>query len=394
MTPRNPDIAPARGARRPHAAAQAGFSIVEVLVALVLGMALTAAITVLMTTHDATRRALTSTNDAQLNANYLSFVLDRLLRSAGSGYAQGWSSTYGCLVRASRGGVQLLPRTSAFPAPFASVQQQLRLAPLLIHGGIGAGGSDVLAVTAGASGRGEVSSSVLPGSATANSVSIATTVGMRGGDLILVAEPALGCMLQQLATPFAGGASEVLTTGGAYAPTGAIAGLQLASFSGAATVSLLGNPAGNPPQWQLIGLGGDGTLFSHDLLRLDGSDTPRAIADGVLTLRARYGVDTNADGQLDTWIAPSATGYTAADLQDGSDAARDRLRGIMAVRIGIVLRGDRAERDAVSPSALTLFGDLPADLRVSYAPSDDERRMRLRALEFTVPLRNAIHQLR
>ena len=132
--------------RTPDRLTEQGFSIIELLVALAIGMALTVAITLVMMRHEGTRRSLTSSNDSQINANYLGYVLDRNLRSAGTGFAQGWNSTYGCLLHAARNGTQILPRPSGFPAPFSAVNTQLRLAPLIIHAGAGEGNSDVLAV--------------------------------------------------------------------------------------------------------------------------------------------------------------------------------------------------------------------------------------------------------
>jgi len=386
------DIKPSLAPRQPGHRAS-GFSIIELLVALAIGMALTAAITMVMIRHDASRRMLTSSNDSQLNANYLGYVLDRALRNAGTGFAQGWRTTYGCLLHASRSGAQLLPRAAGFPAPFGSVSGQVRLAPLIIHAGAGADGSDIIMVAAGASGMGESASRVLPGSATATSVLIPTTVGMRGNDLVLVAEAGMGCMVQQMAAPFTGGATQLVTMGGAYAAS-TIAGVNLGNYSGAATVSMLGNSVGNQPQLQLIGLGDAGTLFSHDLLRLDGADAARPMANGVADFQALYGIDTNNDGELDNWVSPSDAGWTAAELQNGTDAARDRLLTIMAVRLGLILRDDRIERETVSASTLTLFADLPAAVRTTRSLSSDEQRMRHRILEMTIPMRNNIHQAR
>jgi type IV pilus assembly protein PilW len=378
--------------RRQRRQRSSGFSIVELLVALAIGMALTAAITMVMMRHDASRRMLTSSNDSQLTANYLSYVLDRALRNAGTGFAQGWRQTYGCLVHASRSGTQLLPRASGFPAPFSGVSGQVRLAPLIIHSGAGADGSDIVMVAAGASGIGESASRVLPGSAAATSVNIPTTVGMRGADLVLVAETGTGCMVQQLAAPFTGGATQLVNMGGEYAAS-TIAGLNLSDYTGAATLSMLGNPVGNHPQLQLIGLGDSGTLFSLDLFRMDGADTPRPMAHGVADMQALYGIDNNNDGRLDQWVSPSDPGWTAAELQNGSPTARDRLLTIMAVRIGLILRDDRIERETVNAASITLFDDMPAAVRTTRSLSSDEQRMRHRILEMTIPLRNNIHQV-
>ncbi|MBL8327539.1 MAG: PilW family protein [Rubrivivax sp.] len=384
--------APQRRTARRTAGSAKGFGIVELLVALAVGLALTLAISLMLIRHDGLRRSLTSTNDAQLNASYVSYVLDRHLRSAGSGLTQGWRSNFGCLLHVSRSGAQVLPRGSAFPAPFAAVPQQVRLAPLLIHAGAGTGGSDVLAVMTGASGLGEAALRVLPGSVTTNALRVPATVGMRSADLVLVAETGLGCMMQQLTTPFAGGATQQLNFAGNFA-AGTINSLPLSNFStgGTALLSPLGNPGGNPPAFQLIGLGANSTLVTLDMLRLNGTDAALPMAEGVIELRARYGVDTNGDGQIDTWFAGSAAGYTPAELTDGSAAAQQRLLSIMAIRVGLVLRADRIEKDNVAPASLTLFDDLGAGLKHTRAISASDQRIRHRMLEVTVPLRNVMH---
>ena len=380
---------------RPAKSSGRGFGIVELLVALAIGLALTLAISLVMIRHDGDKRTLTSTNDAQLNASYVSFVLDRSLRSAGSGLVQGWRTHFGCLLHAARGGAQVMPRSSAFPAPFAAVPQQLRLAPVLIHSGAGAGGSDVLAVMSGASGLSESAQRVLPGSVAAASLRIAATVGMRGNDLVLLSEGGLGCMVQQLQSPFTGGATQQLSFAGTYAAA-TINSLAQTSFGSASMAYLapLGNDSGSLPNFQLLGIGANQTLFSYDLLRLAGTDAPQPLAEGIVDLQALYGIDGNADGRVDTWVAPTAAGYTAAELGDGSAAAQQRLLGIMAIRVGLIVRTDRIEREVVAPASLVLFGDLDASLRYTRSLSSNEQRMRHRPLEITVPLRNVMHASR
>jgi type IV pilus assembly protein PilW len=376
--------------RRP-AALRRGFTLIELMVAVAIAMVLVLAITTVMIRHDSGKRTLVSTNDLSLATSYVSYALDRELRSAGSGFTQNWRDTFGCLLRVSRGGAQILPRAAAFPAPFDGVPQQVRLAPLLVHAGVGAGGSDVLAVATGAAGLGETPIRVQPASVTATDLRLTSTVGLRGNDLVLVAEDGVGCLLQQVATPFTGGANQLLSFGGAYASS-EIDSLALASFgtAGTAFVSPLGNTTGNPPMLRLFGRADGDRLVSLDLLQLDGTDTVQPLLDGVADLRALYGVDTDADGRIDAWIAPTAAGFTAAELTDGSLAARERLLTIMAVRVGLVLRSDRIERDEVAAASLTLFPDLPAAVQHTHNVDASLRNQRFRTVEFTVPLRNVM----
>jgi type IV pilus assembly protein PilW len=368
-----------------------GFTLVELMVAVAMGLALVLALATVMVRHDSGKRTLVSSNDLSLNSAYLSFSLDRELRSAGSGFTQNWRDTFGCVLRVARGGAQILPRAAAFPAPFAGVPQQVRLAPLIVHAGLGADGSDVLAVATGSSGLGETPIRVQPASTTAVDLRVTSTVGLRGNDLVVVSEDGIGCVVQQLAAPFTGGATQLLSFGGTYAKA-EIDSVALTAFStnNLAFVSLLGNTTGNRPMLRLFGIGAGATLFSYDLLQLDGTDTVQPVADGVVDMRARYGIDTNADGRIDSWVTPTAAGFTAAELTDGSVAARDRLMTIMAVRVGVVLRSDRIERENVAPAALTLFADLPTAQQHSHAVTSALRTQRHRSVEFTVPLRNVM----
>jgi type IV pilus assembly protein PilW len=359
-------------------------------VAVVIGLVLTLAITTVLMRQEAARRSTTSVNEIAIGGGYLSYLLDRSVRSAGSGFTERWTQSFGCRLGVARNGAQLLPRAGAFPAPFAAVPGTLRLAPLLVFAGAAPNGSDVIALASGASGLGEVQLRVLPGSAAADALRVPATVGLRGGDLVLVTQGGANCLLQQVQPGFSGGADQNLPFGGLYAAA-SVAGVDLASMGAATTawVAPLGNLQGNRPDFQLIGVGENDTLFSYDLLQLAGNDLPLAIEEGVVELRARYAVDTNDDGLIDDWVDPAVAPWNAATLLDGTAGSQRNLRRILAVRIGLVMRNSVAERDAVSPAAITLFQDLGA-LAVTRQIPEAQRTLRYRALEFTVPLRNLL----
>ena len=369
----------------------AGVTLIELLVAVLVGSALVIAITTILMRSEAGRRGLTATNDSSQNAAFVSFALDRTLRSAGSGFSQSWRSAFGCRVLAARNGVAVLPRPAGFPAPFATVPQTVRLAPLVVHAGAGSGGSDVLAVATGASGLGEAPLGVLAGSVTGTQLRVPSTVGLRASDLVLVLQDANNCMVQQVANGFAGGASQALDFGGTYASS-VIAAVQLDSLgvNSPAYLAPLGNTLGNLPALQLLGVAANATLVSYDMLRIDGSDTVTPIADSVVDLRARYGVDSDGDGRVDTWVSPAVAPYDAATLLDGSAASQLNLASIQAVRVGLVLRSAAPERSAVSPASLAMFSDLALPLRYSRALDATEQLLRHRTVEFTVPLRNVM----
>jgi type IV pilus assembly protein PilW len=372
-----------------------GFTLIELLVAVTIGMGLTLAITVMLIRSEAGRRALTSINDTSNNGAYLAYTLDRTLRSAGSGFAQGWKNTYGCALQAQRSGLgTFLPRASAYPAPFDSVPATLRLAPLVVQAGTGAGGSDVLIVQAGSSGLGESPLQVLTNSADSSSLRIPTSLGLRGADLVaLVQDPAAGgpsdCLLQQVATGFIGDSDKRLEMGGPYY-NATVGGVPLADVGTTlrAWVAPLGNQAGNRPSFQLLGVASTNALVAYDLLRLDNINDVVPLADGVVDMRVRYGVDTDNNGVIDSWQSPSGTTWGAAALLNGSAAASVSLAQIISVRVALVMRNSAPERTPVTAAKLQLFSDLPAALRAEHTVSDTS--LRYRVLDFTVPLRNAM----
>lgn len=381
--PTHPNAPRARGAR--------GFTLVELLVAVAIGMALVLAISLMLVRYEGGRRSLTSLNDSSIGGAYVSYAMDRMVRSAGSGFAQAWRNSYGCRLLASRSGTNALPRASAFPSPFASVPTAMRLAPVVVHSGIGTDSSDVLAIHTGSSGLGESPLRVLNASATDTGLRIPSTVGLRGGDLVMVFQNGTDCMLQQVTSGFTGGADQQLNFGGTYADSD-IESVRLADMGTVteAWIAPLGNTTGNRPLFQLVGVGPNATLVAHDVLQLDGVDSVVALADGVADLRARYGVDTNDDGRIDSWQHPGSAPWDAATLLDGSAGSRTNLSRIVAVRVGLIIRTSVPERDSVAPATLTLFGDLGGTLTATRTLTTAERQLRWRTLDFTIPLRNVM----
>lgn len=376
--------------------AAAGFSLIELLVSMVIALVVTLAITAVLLRNEGSKRSTTSVNDVNQTGAYIAFVLDRSIRSAGSGFAQRWQDAFGCSINAAKANTAILPRPTAFAAtsPFANAPQAIRLAPVMIGKGAADTGTQVrgdrLTVMGGTAGFGETPQAVLPGSVTNSDLRLANSVGYKEGDIVLLADRLTpnGCMLQQINNATAG----LLTFGGTYFKTTGT-DVKLSDF-GASTVSIqLGNAAGGTPQLMLYGVGDDNTLFSYDLLQAD-DGMPTSIADGVVEMRALYGVDTSAllDGSAGiTWTDPGATGYTQGELTDGSNAAQLKLRRIVAIRLGLILRTSLKEREAVaSGTTLTLFSDLPAAVQQTRAITGSDTFYRFRTVELTIPLRNLL----
>jgi type IV pilus assembly protein PilW len=374
-----------------------GFSLIELLVSMVIGLVVTLAITSVLIRSEGSKRSTTSVNDINQTGAYAAYVLDRAIRSAGSGFSQNWSATYGCQLNASAGGTQVLPPSIPASSAFKNVgggAMPARLAPVVIGKGLALNtGGDVLMVMGGTAGAAEVPLAVTPLSST--NWQVPNTLTYRVGNVVLLADTSVpsGCMLQQLGSLDAT-ASTVQLAGTYFSATGA--NVNLASFTGTTVMAQLGSDATNPPQLEMFGVGANNALFSYNLLQANGSE--QAIADGVVEMRALYGVDTTVppDGKLDGWVDPVAgSGYEASVLMNGSAASQVKLRQIVAIRLGFILRTSLPERpqDYQQPAGttLTLFGDLPAAVQQTRALAGADLNYRFRTVETTIPLLNVLN---
>ena len=384
--------------RRPR-----GFSLIELLVSMAIALVVTLAITTVMIQGEGSKRSTTSVSEINQTGAYIAYVLDRQLRNAGSGFTQRWGDMFGCAVTASRndGAGLILPRGSSLPAPFANAASAPRLAPVIIVADgadtTGAGAEvrgDLITIMGGTAGFGEmpqlVNTNSVSGVSGSGSLQLPNTVGYAPDQLLLLSDSGIasGCLVEHISGVPGGG---LVQLGGTYYQQSGNS-IALGSFGANTFAVQLGGASTNPPQFNVFGVGDQRTLYSYDLLRTAGSDVPVSLADSVVEMRAIYGIDTTAtpDGKVDSWVQPTAAnGYDAATLTSGTAAAKEKLRRIVAVRLGLILRTSLKEKDAIATGqTLTLFSDVAAQRTRTL--SSDEMHYRFRTLEITVPLRNVL----
>jgi type IV pilus assembly protein PilW len=399
-----------------RAQAQRGLTLIELLVSLLIGSILSLAIFGVLSTFEGRKRTTTAVNDASQAGNYGLYVVDRLVRSAGSGISQGGpqprvadsrkAMAYGCRLLVNQGGTQLWPRAAALPAPFGNLNtgtaNTLRLAPVVIAPsqseglGFNSEPSDLLVVMAGAGGFAEVPLLVTAPVA-ANTVSLRNTVGLAAGDLLLMADQPTSlsqvedCMVQEVGNV----AANSVGLSGVYAAA-TIAGVSQAIYDNNSMVMKVGHRTDNRPSFYALGVGGGATLMSYDLLEVR-SPALQAVSENVFELHAVYGIDADGDGAVDTWLDPRTTttgAYALSNLMNGSAAAAAAINQIKAVRVGLVLRSSLREKADVAaatpftPATLTLFGDV--GLTRTRTLDAAERQFRYRVVETTIPVRNSM----
>jgi type IV pilus assembly protein PilW len=394
---------------------QGGFSLIELMVVIAIVLVMSLAIFGVMSTSEGKKRSLTSVNDINQSGNFALFQLEKALRNAGSGFSQSYAQSFGCKLFASQKqaapgntGVVLPFPGAAMAAPFNTVNAKVggiyMLAPMIIASGATKPGmsgntSDALIVMAGSAGYGEVPTA-FTNVATSTQLNLQSTLSFKPNDFVLVADEAgsagsLPCMIEQVDSGFtAGSNTTALPLAGTYYASsikdkgGAIR--NLIDFSNNALAMGIGNPAGNPPSFQMFGVGDNNVLFQYDLLQGGAYDTPIPIADGVFEMHALYGVDTNNDGLVDTWIDPSTAGYDYATLESGTVAANNTLLTIKAIRLGLIMRTSLPEKAPVTTGPLVLFSDLGTTLTFTRTLAAAEQNYRYRMIESTIPLRNSL----
>ncbi len=386
-----------------------GFSLVELMVAMAIGLIVSLAVFSALSTFEGRKRTSTSVNDTEQAGNYAIFEIEKLVRNAGAGITQKTDDAFDyllCSLAASKSAATILPATP--PTPFNNVTigtaGVFRLAPALIlpgqtTPGVSGQASDVLAIMASASGRSEVASP-FQAAPTSTRLAVFSNAGYAANDIILVARKGgLGnCLIQQVGSlDNADVNNQGLNLAGTHyaASPGGVA-LVSSDFCSTATTPAVASVCNvlnlgsttNPPLFALIGVGDNNTLFSYDLLRVQG-DTAQQIADGVFEMHARYGVDSNNDGRVDTWA--SATGaYAPASLMAADGSGIANLCRIKAIRVGLITRSDLREKEDVADAAITLFQDLPAAVQHTRNLSGDALKFRYKTLESTIPLRSML----
>ena len=386
---------------------QRGFTLVELLVAIAIGLVVTLAVTSIVIVGETHKRSTTTTNDMGQTGSFASYQLDRAIRSAGSAMVQSANNgVFGCKLAVG----STLPRATPFPVPFqdnflraggAASTNNLRVAPILIGKAMsGDDVSDVLVVMRGNGNAGGVPRRISdPGSSTL--LKIESSVGFAVNDVLLVSQPGItDCLMEQVSALDPVANPGELTLGGTYYTAGTDTTVATLASSTSTYVTSLGNSSPGSVQFSMYGVGANNTLFSYDLLRALPS---QAMADGVQELHAIYGLDTTGDGVLDSWADPGATGYDIATVM----TTPATIRQIIAVRFALVMKSAAEERDEITPECdgdvgtaeaacapYRYFSDLTnaagASLQRELDTKTDANRQhfRYRVVESTIPLRN------
>jgi type IV pilus assembly protein PilW len=363
-------------------------ALLETMIGLTLGLLAVLVIVKSFASIEQFARSGAAQADAQQRGALVSWRLVREIRMAGAGLGHS-ATAWGCRLNVWRAGMRLLPRATAWPAPFANLPTTLLLTPLAASDQTGPGATDqlIFASARGSSGTAPLTSSVI----SAAMIESGSTTGYRAGDLLLMTNAtAVGdCQLGQVDSRYAPPAA------GAPAATAIPTGPDGTLYNGPAGFGNLAQPAdytvlnlGSTPSLQFVGVNAMSQLVLLDALGMMTGAEPVVLAEQVRQFQVLYGLDDGIgggvanDNVIDRWAAPSGPWQF-----DTVHSAVTPALQVKAVRIAIVVRAG-SPQGRLGPESLTLFGDLPAALQVVVPLTAAERLDQFQVYDTVIAVRN------
>lgn len=369
---------------------QAGFSLIEIMVGVVIGAVALLAIAQTVVVFDRHTQTTSAGGDAQMSGTLAMFNLERDIKQAGLGFGTANLQTMGCAV-------QGLEVATARPINF-------NLTPVeILHQASGAPDSiNVL--------YGNPSFFVTTerfDTATPTTKRLIRRGGFRPGDVAVIAgNPAASaasatCQLLEITADSDPDGQTIAHAGGAYlsfyAAASAVAKFNPATGTGSVfTTGTLHNlgPAPQRNSWNVV----NGWILERASL-IQSTDRME-VAEGVVNLKAQYGIDADADGRITDpeWTTAAPVDWTR----------------VLAVRVAILVRSRHFERsaDPAASSPVPVTATVPTWSGAASAPfamtdvsggtndsfsgspntadPNNWRFYRYRVYERVIPLRNTI----
>lgn len=355
-------------------ARQSGMSLVEIMVAMLIGLIGILIITQAYLTNDRFNRSTLGEGGAQINGLVALYSVERDVRMAG--YGLNTSGALGC------GNIYWYHDPAYSSNVAGGTLPNLTLAPVVVTVSATPSVPDQVTIMYSSEAERMLPTTLASFNASSSEVTVDGVDGFKAGDLVLLVNGA-GCTLANI-TQVQAAPQKLQLNPGVSAPQNPPAwGSFPTSYGNGDSLLNLGNPV---VRTYLIG---SGKLQIREGWFTSGLPTTQALVDNIVDMRALYGKDdgsaagtTANDGAVDTYdnVTP-ATG--AGWLQ------------VLSVRIGILARIGNYEKptagvdcDATTVAPSWSGGSFPA-VNIATVTSPD-RCYRYRVFETTVPLRNMI----
>jgi type IV pilus assembly protein PilW len=343
---------------------QSGFTMIELLIAMVIGLLGTIVIFTVYQNAEGFKRTTIAAGDAQTNGAVALYSIEQYVRTSGSGITTtneaklaGSSSTVqpnlllGCPLSPDPGIGTGAAVTSigAVPTPVAPIRI---LDGSQLSGGI-AGTSDVLVIMGG---NADIATNPTQAALVASGATViggaknllgwrSASVG-RPADIALFAQKGLGTISNSPCT-----LRRILSTS-SNSGTGTInLVLPLPSTANYAPATNV-HDVGPTPYFLSIGVNAQQELVETSFLPgLTGEGvglariTQRVLADGIVNIQAQYGIDDNLDDVIDAWVEPTGNWANVAGIVRPNTPLPGvpAINKIKAIRIAIVARSQQYE---------------------------------------------------
>jgi type IV pilus assembly protein PilW len=319
---------------------QTGFSLVEIMVALVIGMIVTIVITQVMSFYGSQKRTTSGTSDAQTSGTLALYSIQREVQQAGYG----------------------LPLFDTVNPPLKCNLADIAMATI-VAGAV----NDTVTVRYGNSAVAGTPMPMLAGS-TGSSPVVNSSIGCANWeqqidgkkmDDVLVTNGA-NCNLTKITAPPTVAPSSNITLA-----TGSVNVVQGASLSCLGT-------------WRTIQF----SVVGNQLIRTESSPGVAPVAapigSEIVAMKAQYGISATANG--------SATDNVVVLWSSAPPADRNQIK---AIRVAVVARSGLLEKNVVTNAAPVAW-DAPGAPVINLAADPNWQRYRYRVFETIIPLRNMV----
>lgn len=351
---------------------QAGFTLVELMVGVLIGLLATTAVTFVLVNSEGQKRTTTSGADALVNGALALSTVQRTVQSAGYGFAAA-PAVIGCALSSDYGGA-----ASGLPAT---------LAPVVITQGA-AGAPDTIRVFSSGKKTFAIPLPVVGYAVGDPDFSIASVRGIETGDLVVAAK-SVGSPCEMFRVTGIASATRINKDpadpwNGPNYPANAYSDSHVLINMGAPvdvtySIDVDSNSLRSSSLYIDAGTGAP----SYDA-------APVELFPNIVNLRALYGKDTDGNGSLDQW--DNVTPATNADWLK-----------VLAVRVAVVARSAQYEKEEVTQadlawdvgSAVAVAGSAACGaskcLTLMVSASDANwKHYRYRVFDTVIPLRNML----
>lgn len=343
-----------------------GFSLVEIMVGMVIGLISTIIVMQVFATFEGQKRTTTGGSDAQTNGGVGLYTIERDMRMAGYGFAD----ATGCALASSFNGTALAP---------------LVLAPATITDGAG-GLPDSITMLSSNKSSWSVPIRVISNHAqAATQFNTNATFGLAQGDLLIAYEATTppNCTLFQVdnANPVL---NPIIHTAGSWNGNSAV--FPVAGYSTDALLMNVGSFMSHT-----YSIDANSNLVFTDYSSATNTNSSQILSPDVVSIQAEYGFDTRpgaqTDAQVGAWSATMIDADTSGAVGDAGDINR-----IYALRFALVARnGLREKADPVTGICnTTTVGPAWAGGTISLAADANWQCYRYKTFETIVPLRNML----